>query len=180
MLSSQNLDPHSSGRRRFFLVRWALALWHALFPPTRAHQDRQSSATRLAVAWGFVLLCVAGMVLSLLYARPIYGIYKEWRSAALVRQARDLRDKGDIVGAVISAGKAAVMTPDFEPAVRMNAEMLTIISQEAALYFWDKLSRMGVITLEDRMGWVKALEHTHRDKEAAQMLEVLLTEHPAQ
>lgn len=178
MLSSQNLDPNASGHRRFFLLRWALALWHSLFPATRAQQDRQSGAARLAVAWGFVLVCVAGVVLSLVYARPIYGKYKEWRSDRLVRQARDLRAKGDIVGAVISAGRAAIMTPEFEPAVRMNAEMLTMISHESALYFWDKLARMGVITLEDKMGWVKALEHTHRDKEAAQMLEELLKSHP--
>ncbi|MDB6138501.1 MAG: hypothetical protein JWO94_1573 [Verrucomicrobiaceae bacterium] len=179
MLFSQNIDPSNSGGRRFFLFRWLISLWQWLVPPTLAHQDRQSRTSRLVAAWTLVGLCVAAMGLTLAYARPIYGQYKEWRSGKLVKQAREMRDTGDIVGAVVTAGKAVNLSPEFEPAVRLNAEILTMISQEQALYFWDKLTKMGVTGLDDEMGRVRALQRTHRNKEAAQLLESLLQQHPA-
>ncbi|MDB6075914.1 MAG: hypothetical protein JWO89_3554 [Verrucomicrobiaceae bacterium] len=179
MLFSQNIDPNDSRGGRFFLIRWVLAVWHWLVPPTQAHLDRRSGISRLVAAWTLIGLCVAAMVLSVLYARPIYGQYKEWRSSGLVKQARDLRQKGDIVGAVITSGRAVLLSPEYEPAVRLNAEMLTMVGQEQSLYFWDKLAKMGVSNLEDDMGKVRALQRTHRDKEAAQMLESLLRLNPA-
>lgn len=178
MLQSQNIDPENSGLRRFFLVRWVLSVWHWLVPPTQAHQDRQSRTARLLAAWTLVIVCLAAVVTSFAYARPIYHQFKEWRSSRLVKQATQMRESGDIVGAVVTAGKAVVLAPEYEPAIRLNAEMCTIVGQEQALYFWDKLNRMGVIRLEDEMGHVRALQRTHHDKEAALKLENLMKAHP--
>lgn len=178
MLFSQNIDPNDSSGRRFFLIRWVLAVWHWLVPPTQAHEDRRSNTSRLVAAWTLVGLCVIGMGLSLIYMRPIYGRYKEWRAEGMVKQARELRESGDIVAAVITAGQAVKLSPEFEPAVRFNAEILTVIGQDQALYFWDKLAKMGASGLDDEMGKVRALLRVHRDKEAAQMLEGLLKQHP--
>ncbi len=179
MLFSQNIDPNNPGGRRFFLIRWVLAVWHWLVPPTVAHADRRSNTSRLVAAWTLVVLCASGMGLSLIFARPIYGQYKEWRSGRLVKEAREMRESGDIVGAVITAGRAVTLSPEFEPAVRLNAEILTMIGQDQSLYFWDKLTKMGAASLDDEMGKVRALQRIHRDKEAAQMLEVLLKAHPS-
>ena len=180
MLQSQNIDPSNLNGRQFFLVRWIKAVWQWLLPPTLAHQDRQSSTARLVAAWGFIILCVVAIGTTFAFARPIYGMYKEWRSSSMVKQAKEMRDSGDIVGAVITAGKATIMTPEFEPAIRLNAEMLTMVHHDQALYFWDKLSKMGVATLDDEMGHVLALQRTHREKEAAQMLEALLKQNPTE
>lgn len=150
MLSSQNIDPSNSGGPRFFLFRWPVALWHWLVPPTQAHQDRQSGTARLVAAWILVSACLLAIGLAFGYARPIYGQYKEWRSAQLVSRARELRDKGDIVGAVVTAGKAVLLAPEFAPAVRVNAELLTMISQDQALFFWDRLAKLGAAW---RMTW---------------------------
>ena len=179
MLFSQNIDPSNANGRRFFLIRWLLAIWHWLVPPTQAHQDRQSGTARLVAAWTLVGLCLLGVGLTCFYARPIYGQYKEWRAGKMVAQAKAMRDSGDIVGAVLTAGKAVAISPDSEPAVRMYAEMLTMIGQDQALYFWEKLGKMGATSLDDNMGKIRALQRTHRDKEAAQMLEALLKLHPA-
>ena len=180
MLFSQNIDPNDPGRRRFILIRWVLAVWHWLVPPTQAHLDRQSGTARLMARWLVITLCLAATVVAMLYARPIHDRYKQWRAGRMVQEARSKLDHGDVVGAVIIAQKAVGLAPDFEPAVRMNAELLTMISQNEAVYFWDKLAAVGTISLEDEMGRVRALQRVHREKEAAQQLEALLKKNPAE
>jgi len=180
MLFSQNIDPNDPGRRRFIFIRWVLAVWHWLVPPTQAHLDRQSGTARLMARWLLITLCLAATVGAMLYARPIHDQYKQWRAGHLVQEARSKLDHGDVVGAVVIAQKAVGLAPDFEPAVRMNAELLTMISQNEAVYFWDKLAAVGTISLDDEMGRVRALQHIHRDKEAAQQLEALLKKNPAE
>ena len=178
MLFSQDIDPNDPGRRRFFLIRWVIGAWHWLVPPTQAHQDRQSGTARQVARWVIIVLCFAGVGAALFYARPIHGQYKVWQAGGLVRDARAQRDAGDVIGAVIGAQKAVALAPDFEPAVRLNAELLTMISQNEAVYFWDKLATVGTISLDDEMGRVRALQRIHRDKEAAQQLEALLKKNP--
>ncbi len=178
MLFSQNIDPNGVERRRFFLLRWLLAGWYWLVPPTVAHQDRQSASARLIARWTMIALCVGAMGVTAYFARPIHGQYKVWRAGHLIEEARQAREGGDVVKALLTAQKAVSMSPDFEPAVRMNAELLTMVSQDQAMYFWDRLAVVGTVSLEDEMGRVRALLRIHRDKEAAAQLEGLLKGHP--
>lgn len=62
--------------------------------------------------------------------------------------------------------------------MRINAEFLTLLGKEHAIFFQDKLKEMGVETLEDKMLRVKILKKLHRDKEAVAELEKLLRTEP--
>lgn len=181
MLTTQNIDPNEAPKRRFILWRWAVAAWHWIVPPTQAHSDRESQHTRMLRASVVIGACLSLMVLAIMYARPLHRAYKTKRAEGLVQDAQRLADKGDVVTAVMTAQEAYRIAPDFEPGIRLNAQLLTSIGagySQKALYYWERLGRDGVASLDDHKGMVRALLRSGREKEARQQLELLIKDHP--
>ncbi len=181
MLTTQNIDPTAAAAKPpFFLLRWLRQLREWVAPPTQAHQDRQSDTARKVTATIIVVLCVSMMGLAIAFARPIKDSYDDWRATKLVNEARELlRDKNDVLAAVLKAQEAVSKAPEHTEAVRMNAELLTLMARNEAIYFWDKLEKLGQSTIADKRGKVRALLRLTRVKEASLLLEKLLRENPA-
>ena len=183
MLTTQNIDPNEAPKRRFILWRGAVAAWQWIVPPTQAHSDRESQHTRLIRASVVIGVCLSLMVLAIMYARPLHRVYKTKRAEGLVQDARRFADNGDVVTAVMTAQEAYRIAPDFEPGIRLNAQLLTSFGagySQKALYYWDRLGREGVASLDDHKGMVRALLRSGREKEARQQLELLIKDHPTE
>ena len=181
MLTTQSIDPNDPHQRRFFLWRWIVNVWHWIVPPTQAHADRESQHTRVLRASLIIGVFLSVVVVCLSYSRPIYNFYKTKRAESLIKDARRFADNGDAVTAVMTAQEAYRISPDYEPGIRLNAQLLTSFGagySQKALYFWDKLGKQGAASLEDMQGMVRALLRSGREKEARQELENLLKEHP--
>ena len=166
-------------RRRFFLVRWIVSGWRWLFPPTQAEADRQSTTARRLAIGGIVGLCVGMMALAIAYARPVKDAYDNWRADRLVQDANKALDGNDVVKAYLAVQEAVQIAPDHVPAIRLIAELLTQASKNQAVFFWERLQRMGVATVDDEVGYVRALLRLNRAKEASNYLSDLLEQRPA-
>jgi len=178
VLSTQDIDPNAP-KRRFFLLRWIISAWHWLLPPTQAHADRETGQSRLIRASAVIGVCLAVIVVAIMYARPMKDSYDQWKAAGLVQDAKRFADNGDIVTAVMTAQKVASIAPDYEPGIRMNAQLLTSIGYKEANYFWEKLEKQGSFSKTDQEGKVRALLRSSREKEARQQLERLITDYPS-
>jgi hypothetical protein len=80
---------------------------------------------------------------------------------------------------VLKAQEAIGIAPDHTEAVRLNAELLTLMKRNESVFFWNKLEKLGQSTIADERGKVRALLRLTREKEASQLLEKLLKENPA-
>jgi len=181
VLTTQNIDPNEAPKRRFILLRWVVAAWHWIVPPTQAHSDRESDRTRMIRAGVIIGACLSLVVLALMYMRPLHRMYKTKRAEGLVQDARRFADKGDVVTAVMTAQEAYRIAPEFEPGIRLNAQLLTSIGagySQKAIYYWELLGRDGTATLDDHKGMVRALLRSGREKEARQQMEMLIKDHP--
>lgn len=180
MLSTQETDPsrHNAGRS-FFLIRWIKRFWHWLFPPTLAEQDRQSGTARMIGRLTIVLACIGMIVIAIIYAKPVQDAWQRWRAEQLVKDATKALDAGDPVNAFILSQDALKMDFDYVPAIRLAASLLTGAGKNQAIFFWERLQNMGVSTLEDEIGYVRALMKLQRTKEAEDHLVDLIDQHPA-
>jgi hypothetical protein len=180
MLSTQQIDPTRNGQgRRFLPFRWVLRAWYWLFPKTQADRDRQSDAARWFARIALVLFCVSMIAGAVIYAKPIKDAYDDWRAARLVRDAERHIKGGDPIKAYLAVQEAQQLSPDYIPALRILAQLLTGAGQNQAVYFWQRLELLGANTLEDDMGHVRALLRLSRVKEAENALTDLLDKHPA-
>lgn len=178
MLSTQDIDPNNPNPRRFILLRWLVNVWHWVLPPTQAHQDRESSGTRRLRAGVLIMVCLAAIVLAAVYAKPLQDAYQVWQADRYLLDAKRYLDDKDIVSAVVNAQKAHQVAPDHEPAVRMNAELLTLVRRPQALYFWDKLEKQATLSTDDQLGRVRALLGINRPREAQQLLQAIIAKEP--
>jgi tetratricopeptide (TPR) repeat protein len=180
MLSTQQIDPTKQGQmKRFILIRWIVSAWHWLFPPTVADQDRQSSTARLLAKGGIAVLCLCMVALAFAYARPLKNRYDTWQADRLVDQAQSSLESEDPVSAFIKVQEAVQIDPDHAEAIRINAQLLTSAGQNQALFFWQRLRQLGVNTLDDDIGNIRALLRVSRNKEAGNELNDLLDKFPA-
>ena len=180
MLSTQQIDPTRQGQmRRFVLIRWIVSAWHWLFPPTLADQDRQSGTARLLAKGGIAVLCLCMIALAFAYARPLKNRYDTWQADRLVAQAEASLESEDPVSAFIKVQEAVQIDPDHAEAIRINAQLLTAAGQNQALFFWGRLKQLGINTLDDDIGNIRALLRVNRSKEAGNELNDLLDKHPA-
>ena len=180
MLSTQQIDPTRNGQaRRFLPVRWIVNAWRWLFPKSQADKDRQPGGPRLLAQICLVLFCLLMIAGAVMYAKPIKDTYDEWRSKRLVRDAEKHLKEGDPIKAYLAAQEAQQLSPDYVPALRVLAQLLTSAGQNQAIYFWQRLEKFGANTLDDDIGHVRALLRLSRTKEAEDALTDLLDKHPA-
>lgn len=180
MLSTQETDPTRQGAgRSFFLIRWIKGFWRWLFPPTLAEQDRQSATARLLGRLAIVFLCLCLIAAAFVYAKPLQDSWQRWRAEQLTRDATRALDGGDPVQAFILAQDALKMDFEYVPAIRLVANLLTGAGKNQATFFWERLQSMGVSTLQDEIGYVRALMKIQRTKEAGDYLADLIDKHPA-
>lgn len=170
MLSNQPINPNEP-KATFLLWRPFVAAWRWLLPSTQADKDRQTRTSRLT---GIIVIAVLGVglcITAILYARPIYNACQDWYATRLVREARALADQGEVVSAIMISQRAYNLAPENEGAIRLNAEFFTRLKRSEAMYFWDKLGSLGVLTPDDEQLRIRALMHADRNKEARQELD---------
>ncbi len=175
MLWNQNIDPTKDlSQKPFILWRPFIATWEWLVPPTVAHRDRQSPLARWIAAFVIVSICTALLVLGIVYARPLKNSYKSMRASSMVKEARQMMENGQGVNAVMRAQEAYTIAPEDEQAIRLNFEYFTVMKRDTALYFYDKLKKMGVLTSTDEQLHVRCLMNLGKPKEASAALEVMM------
>lgn len=150
-----------------------------LVPPTQAHKDRQSKTALWTARIGFATFCFGIMGLAIYYAKPIHGVYKDWKADRMVQESRQMANDGNIVNAVFKAQQAVSFAPENINAIRLNTEYLTAMRRPEALYFLDRLEAKGATQIADRQTRVKALVNLNRNKEASSLLEEILTAAPS-
>jgi hypothetical protein len=176
MLSPDSNQP-STSKAPFILWRPFIAAWHWLIPPTQASLDRQSKSSRIVGLSIAVTASIVTCTLAILYARPLYNYWQDWRSTHLVAEARSLIDQGELLPAIMTAQEAYKLSPENIGAIRLNAEFFTRMKKSEALYFWDKLENLGALTPEDAQERIRALLNADRDKEAREKLDDWMAHH---
>ena len=175
MLWNQNIDPTKDlSQKPFILWRPFIATWEWLVPPTVAHRDRQSPLARWIAAFVIVSLCTSLLILGVVYARPLKNSYKNMRAEKMVKEARHMAENGQIVNSVKKAQEAYVIAPESEEAIRLNFEYFTLMKRDTALYFYDKLKTLDVLTPADEQLHVRCLMNLGKPKEASAALEKLM------
>lgn len=175
MLWHQKIDPTKDfNPKPFVLWRPFIAAWEWLFPPTVAHRDRQSPLSRWIATFVIVSFCTALLLLGILYARPLKNAYKNMRAEGMVKEARQMAENGQVVNAVMKAQEAYQKAPESIDAIRLNFEYFTLMKRDTALFFYDKLKDLGVLTSTDEQLHVRLLMNLGRPKEASQELDKLM------
>ena len=175
MLWNQNIDPTKDlSQKPFILWRPFIAIWEWLVPPTVAHRDRQSPLARWIAAFVIISLCTTLLILGVVYARPLKNSYKNMRAEKMVKEARQMAENGQIVNSVNRAQEAYTIAPESEDAIRLNFEYFTLMKRDTALYFYDKLKTLGVLTPADEQLHVRCLMNLGKPKEASSALEKLM------
>ena len=175
MLWNQNIDPTKDlSQKPFLLWRPFIAAWEWLVPPTVAHRDRQSPLARWIAAFVIVSICTTLLILGIIYARPLKNSYKNMRAGSMVKEARQMAENGQVVNAVMKAQEAYMKAPESEDAIRLNFEYFTLMKRDTALYFYDKLKTLEVLTPADQQLHVRCLMNLGKPKEASAALEQLM------
>lgn len=175
MLWNQNIDPTKDlTQKPFILWRPFIAAWEWLVPPTVAHRDRQSPLARWIAAFVILSICASLLILGIVYARPLKNSYKNMRAGSMVKEARLMMENGQGVNAVMKAQEAYTKAPESEEAIRLNFEYFTLMKRDTALYFYDKLKNLDVLTPADEQLHVRCLLNLGKPKEASQALEQLM------
>lgn len=175
MLWNQNIDPTKDlTQKPFVLWRPFIAAWEWLVPPTVAHRDRQSPLARWIAALVILSICTSLLILGIVYARPLKNSYKNMRAGSMVKEARLMMENGQGVNAVMKAQEAYTKAPESEEAIRLNFEYFTMMKRDTALYFYDKLKNLDVLTPADEQIHVRCLLNLGKPKEASQALEQLM------
>lgn len=169
MLFGQDIDP-SKQQKPALLLRPFFALWHWLVPPTQAHMDRQSRTTVIVRSSIVGVVFIGFMVAVLVWGRDMHDYYKDWRAGQKVKEARSLIDAGNVVNAVYKAQEAYSLSPKNTAAIRLNAEMLTLMKRQEAVYYHELLEKQGKATAADTEGKVRAFMNLNRTKEASETL----------
>lgn len=173
MLTDQIIDPNHQ-QKPHILLRPFLAVWHWMVPPSQAHMDRQSRTT-IILRSSIVVVLSAGFILSvLIWGREMRDYYQDWRAGRLVKESRSLADEGNVLNAVLKAQEAYTLSPDNTDAIRLNAQYLTLMKRQEAMYFHERLEKQGKATAEDVQLKVKALMNLNRTKEASDTLNKLM------
>ncbi|MBE2286859.1 MAG: hypothetical protein IAE77_25605 [Prosthecobacter sp.] len=182
MLWHQKIDPTKDfNPKPFVLWRPFIAAWEWLFPPTVAHRDRQSPLSRWIATFVIVSFCTALLLLGILYARPLKNAYKNMRAEGMVKEARQMAENGQVVNAVMKAQEAYQKAPESIDAIRLNFEYFTLMKRDTALFFYDKLKDLGVLTSTDEQLHVRCLMNLGRPKEASVALDKLMrSEQPSE
>ena len=175
MLWNQHIDPNKDPNKKpFILWRPLIAVWEWLVPPTVAHRDRQSPLARWVAAFVIVSICTSLLILGVLYARPLKNSYKNMRAGSMVKEARQMAENGQVVNAVMKAQEAYTKAPESEDAIRLNFEYFTLMKRDTALFFYDKLKELEVLTPADEQLHVRCLMNLGKPKEASVALERLM------
>lgn len=175
MLWNQNIDPTKDPTKKPFLLwRPFIAAWEWMVPPTVAHRDRQSPLARWIAAFVIVSICTTLLILGIVYARPLKNSFKNMRAESMVKEARQMAENGQVVNAVMKAQEAYSKAPESEEAIRLNFEYFTLMKRETALYFYDKLKNLDVLTPGDEQLHVRCLLNLGKPKEASLALEQLM------
>lgn len=164
----------------FILWRPVVAVWRWLVPDTQASIDKQSHTSRLVGISLITTTLVALCALTILYARPLYNAWQDWRAHQLVAESQSLLNEGEFLPAIMAAQEAYTLSPENLDAIRLNAEFFTRMKKNEALYFWDKLGHYGALTPKDEQNRIRALLNADRDKEARQTLDDWMARHPPQ
>lgn len=179
MLTNQTIDPNQIGQPKpFILFRPFITVWHWLVPPTQAHKDRQSKTARWAARISIATFCLGLMSAAFYYAKPIQDTYQDWRAEKMVVESRQLAEDGQIANAIFKAQEAYKIAPENISALRLNTEFLTAMKRPEALFFLDKLETQGATELKDKQTRVKAFLNLNRGKEAATLMEEVLSDDP--
>jgi hypothetical protein len=163
--------PSDPAKPPFILWRPFLVVWRWLAPHTQGSRDRQSKTSRIVGASIVIVATLSLCTAVILYARPIYNAWQDWRATRLVSHARSLVDEGELLAAIMAAQEAYTLSPENPDAIRLNAEFFTRMKKTEALYFWDKLRTLDTLTPEDEQQRIRALLNADRDKEARQTLD---------
>ena len=175
MLWNQNIDPTKDlSQKPFILWRPFIAAWEWLVPPTVAHRDRQSPLSRWIAAFVIISICTSLLILGIVYARPLKNSYKNMRAESLVKEARHMAENGQVVNAVMKAQEAYSKAPESEQAIRLNYEYFTMMKRDTALFFYDRLRDLDVLTPADEQLHVRCLMNLGKPKEASAALEKLM------
>lgn len=176
MLTDQSIDPNQ--KPPSLLLRPFLAVWHWMVPPTQAHADRQSRTTVVLRSSLVVAAAVTFIGGVLFWGRDLRDLYQNWQADGLVSEARQLADSGNVINAVLKAQEAYSKSPENVGAIRLNAEFLTLMKRQEAVYFHDLLEKSGEATAQDAEGKIRALMNLNREKEASDALANLMKTAP--
>ncbi len=177
MLTDQTIDPNAR-QKPALLLRPFIAVWQWMVPPSQAHVDRQSR-TAVVVRSSIVVVVSGGFIFGVMFwGRDLRDVYQSWRAGRLVKQARALADDGNILNAVLKAQQAYGMSPENTDAIRLNAQFLTAMKRQEAVYFNELLEKQGKATAEDRQLKIRALMNLNRTKEASDTLTRLMKSSP--
>jgi thioredoxin-like negative regulator of GroEL len=179
MLTSQNPNPES--RRTALLLRPFVAAWHWMFPPTQAHEDRQSHVGRI-VGGSLILATAIGlMVVLVLNARPWYNKFESWQASRLVKEALELKANDKFVEAWLKAHEAYAKDPESVEVLRIMAHFYTMMQKQEASWFFGRLRDKDAMTEEDITFEIESLAAIAETKQAQdQIEEVLRTSKPTQ
>ncbi|MDB6006245.1 MAG: hypothetical protein JWR15_3232, partial [Prosthecobacter sp.] len=125
-------------------------------------------------AFVIISICTTLLILGVVYARPLKNSYKNMRAESMVKEARQMAENGQVVNAVIKAQEAYQKAPESEDAIRLNFEYFTLMKRDTALYFYDKLKALAVLTSADEQLYVRCLMNLGKPKEASLALEKLM------
>jgi uncharacterized protein HemY len=177
MLTSQNPDPNA--RRTFVLFRPFVAVWKWLFPPTQAHQDRQSSSSRILAAAIVVTILVGIVVFTAANARKWYNLYQTWQANRKIAAAVEMEKQDHFLEAWNLANEAYILDPDNPTVIRTLARYYIGRGQNQADYMLKKLRKLGVPeTDDDRLLRIQALANNNDIKDAQVQIEQVLRDSP--
>jgi tetratricopeptide (TPR) repeat protein len=176
MLTDQTIDPNQKPPSP--LLRPLLAVWHWMVPPTQAHADRQSRTTVILRSSLVIITAISFVGGVLFWGRDARDLYQDWQADGLVSEARRLADEGNVINAVLKAQEAYSKSPENEGAIRLNAEFLTLMKRQEAVFFHELLEKSGAATSQDAEGKIRALLNLNREKEASDTLEKLMKKSP--
>lgn len=177
MLTDQTIDPNQQ-QKPFVLLRPFIAVWHWMVPPSQAHKDRQNPKAVLVRSLIVVVLSVGFIVSVTFWGRDIRDYYQGYKAGKLVKEARTLADSGNVLNAVLKAQEAYSIAPENTDAIRLNAEFLTKMKRQEAIYFSELLDKQGKATASDVQMKVRALMNLNRTKEASVTLGNLMKNTP--
>ena len=123
-----------------------------------------------------IYLGLAVLLAGAVLAAAFYGAYtmvRDFRSAQMTSQARELLAEAKVREALVRAQSALTLSPESPEAWRSMAAVMEAIGNPLALGCYEKLDTLGVSTVEDRRNYVRAavqLGHTSAARRQADLL----------
>ena len=118
------------------------------------------------------------LLLTILFARPLYHLANTERAHWLARAATKLGEQGQLDLANQRATAAFQMKPEDPATWRAMAKVLSLRNDPAALSFWLTLINSPDASAEDRRGFIEAALAWRQMAEASEQMQILMASDP--